>query len=230
MFYLSRIMLEGFKCFPECVDIEFTRPSPDHSAWTVVLGANGTGKTSILRAIAMCLCDETAATGLLTELSGSMVRNGCDKAEIELELASDDEPPITHKITTTIHGSQRGSEELAQPTKLPENFPYDRLFACGYGAARSTIGSESVRRYEPLDAFYSLFNYEARLQNPELALLRIAQHTKTDVEQVIAPIVDILQLPSGSVAFERDGLRVTGPWGTYVPAGAMGDGYAATLA
>ena len=31
-----------------------------------LVGRNGTGKTTLLRCIAMCLCDETSASGLLT--------------------------------------------------------------------------------------------------------------------------------------------------------------------
>ena len=229
MFYLSKITLEGLKCFPGPVNIELPPPSSGHSAWTLLLGANGTGKTSILRAIALCLCDETAASGLLTELSGSMLRDGYREAKLGLKLTSDDVSPTTHSIATTIHRNPRGTEELEQTVKLPDDFPYERLFACGYGATRSATGSESEPRYDLLEAVYSLFNYEARLQNPELALRRIAQHATTDIGTLTLQIDEILGLPPRSTELERDGLRVTGPWGHHVPAAALGDGYAATL-
>ena len=87
MFYISRIRLSNIKCFEE-VEINLSQPSQDNASWTLLLGDNGTGKTSLLRSIAMCLCDQTGASGLLTELSGNIIRNGCEKAEIELELVS----------------------------------------------------------------------------------------------------------------------------------------------
>ena len=70
MFYISRIRLSNIKCFPGEVKIDLSQPSHDNASWTLLLGDNGTGKTSLLRCIAMCLCDGTGASGLLTELSG----------------------------------------------------------------------------------------------------------------------------------------------------------------
>ena len=70
MLYISRIRLLDIKCFPGTVEIDLSQPTQDNASWTLLLGDNGTGKTSFLRCIAMCLCDETGASGLLTELSG----------------------------------------------------------------------------------------------------------------------------------------------------------------
>ena len=97
------------------------------------------------------------------------------------------------------------------------------------GPRSGTIGSEVYEKYRLIDAVYSLFNYTARLQNPENALFRISRE-KVDLNQLLERIDRILMLPPGSTALDSSGLRVRGPWGDYVPAGALGDGYAATLA
>ena len=58
MFYISHIRLVDIKCFPGTVEIDLSQPSQDNPSWTLILGDNGTGKTSLLRSIAMCLCDK----------------------------------------------------------------------------------------------------------------------------------------------------------------------------
>ena len=229
MFYISKIRVDNIKCFPGNVEIDLSQPSADNPSWTLLLGNNGTGKTSLLRCIAMCLCDETGASGLLTELSGNIIRNGCKKAEIELQLVSAIEPTSSYKITTTFHKTDSNTEGLKQTIKPKNGFLRTKLLACGYGAAFGTIGSEVYEKYRPIDAVYSLFNYTARLQNPENALFRISQQD-IELKELLARIDRLLMLPPGSTALDSSGLRVRGPWGDYVPAGALGDGYAATLA
>ena len=59
MLYVSRIQLENVRCFD---DIELALSEPgDTASWTVILGDNATGKSTLLRAIAMGLCDESSA-------------------------------------------------------------------------------------------------------------------------------------------------------------------------
>ena len=229
MFYISHIRLVNIKCFPGNVEIDLSQPSPGNASWTLLLGDNGTGKTSLLRCIAMCLCDETSASGLLTELSGNVIRDGCERAEIELQLVASSEPNSSYKTTTTFYKTDSNTEGLKQKIKPKNGFPRGKLLACGYGAAFGTIGSEVYEKYRLIDAVYSLFNYTARLQNPENALFRISQEG-IELNQLLERIDRILMLPPGSTALDSFGLRVRGPWGDYVPAGALGDGYAATLA
>ena len=102
------------------------------------------------------------------------------------------------------------------------------MFVCGYGPAYGTIGSEVYEKYRLLEPVLSLFNYETRLWNPENALFRISS-AGVELDELLLLIDRILMLPPGSTRLDSSGLQVRGPWGDFVPAGALGDGYAATL-
>jgi len=225
--FITRIRLVDVRCFPGETVIDVPRPSEGKPSWTLILGDNGTGKTSLLRSIAMCLCDETGASGLLTELSGPFIHHGCNQAVIELHLQSDEGTEYT--ITTVLSKTDSGTEEVKQRTKPSNSFPRTKLFACGYGAAFGTIGSEAYEKYRLIDAVYTLFNYAARLQNPENALFRIS-HAGIPLDGLLERINRVLMLPTGSTRLDSSGLSVNGPWGDFVPVGALGDGYAAVIA
>jgi AAA domain, putative AbiEii toxin, Type IV TA system/AAA domain len=53
--YISRVRLENIRGFSgrRNVDLTLTRPDGSHAGWTVLAGRNGSGKTSLLRAIAL---------------------------------------------------------------------------------------------------------------------------------------------------------------------------------
>ena len=114
----------------------------------------------------------------------------------------------------------------------------DILFASGYGSSYGTIGNESYDSYSLMDAVYTLFNYDTRLQNPELALFRICEQMKKRLPQqqyqtrrtsLFEQIEAVLMLNPGSLTLDEKGLRVSGFWGDSIPVRAIGDGYSATL-
>ena len=53
--YISRVRLQNIRGFSgrRNVDLTLTRPDGSHAGWTVLAGRNGSGKTSLLRAIAL---------------------------------------------------------------------------------------------------------------------------------------------------------------------------------
>ena len=77
MLKLSEVKLKNIKCFSD-VTISF-----DKKKFSVIAGDNGSGKTTILRAIAMGLCDEAGTSGLWSELE-SFVRAEEEGGEIEV--------------------------------------------------------------------------------------------------------------------------------------------------
>ena len=57
----------------------------------MLTGNNGTGKSAVLRSIAMGLCDEASAGGLLRELPGDFIRDGETSAEIVIWISAEGE-------------------------------------------------------------------------------------------------------------------------------------------
>ena len=90
MMYITKIRLRDVRCFEEAeIDLSDCKPGTS----VLIAGNNGLGKSAILRAIAMGLCDRDSAASLLRELEGNFIRKqaiGAEKeAEIEICLVDD---------------------------------------------------------------------------------------------------------------------------------------------
>src|SRR5262249_53130624 len=147
--------LENIRCF-RSLKLDFSedrKPRP----WTMLLGDNGLGKTTILRSIVMALCDQTSATSLMGRLPGELLRQQTAHGRIRVQLAL---PDVTNQEiwteTTLIRGPNNGPIELRQSSS--SWFPRDLLFICGYGAWRSGFGTQSYSGYATADAVASLFD------------------------------------------------------------------------
>ena len=82
--YISKIRLVNVRCYKdETIELGDLHPS------LLITGNNGTGKSAILRSIAMGLCVEASAGGLLRELPGDFIREGEKNATIEIWFAED---------------------------------------------------------------------------------------------------------------------------------------------
>lgn len=223
--HLKSLRIRHLCCFEEIL-LDFDCP-PEEGKVAVLLGDNGAGKTTILRAIAMGLCDETGASALLRELYGEMNRSQSpdEPASIVIELLSDD--GAIGKIETTIARTASGEPEVRQKRCAPNGFPWDDVFLCGYGAVRGGFSSGQIGEYSPVDSTHSLFNYEAQLQNPELVLRRIDD--PTFLKEVLAIIDRILMFPEGSTVLTRTGPANRSLWLSEIGMGGWGDGHRVAL-
>ena len=84
--YISRVRLENIRGFsgPRNVDLTLTRPDGTHAGWTVIAGRNGSGKTSLLRAMAISVSTSFAAPTLMPDL-----RDWITAGQSEAAVASD---------------------------------------------------------------------------------------------------------------------------------------------
>ncbi len=228
---ISSIELENICCFKK-ISLDF-RKFDKVADIAVLLGNNGTGKTTILRSIALGLNDSSSSAGLIQELYGDLIREGENKGVIRIRLAEKTLQKEPLFLETTLRNLPSGKVEVKQELKPKQNFPWDDIFICGYGAARGTFGSEDIREYSSVDSVITLFNYSAKLQNAELILRRIMNVGKDSngvLKKILNRIDNILILPKGSTELGKSGITVGGPWGEFMPHGSLGDGYRAMLA
>ncbi|MCF6285995.1 MAG: AAA family ATPase, partial [Candidatus Hydrogenedentes bacterium] len=199
--YITRVKLENIRGFRE-LDLSFASPGDSNEIearkWTVLLGDNATGKTTLLKCIAFGLCDESSAAGLVTDKTEAFIRQGEDTGTVYVEL-EDRNPEIEQPTYWTIRtcltkqsstGEQveqkvfdRRIEDLKNDTKpiSSQNFPWKSLFVAGYGAGRIPEGSaKSPDKYRRIDAVYTIFDYEYSLQDPELTWRRLQDAARHD--------------------------------------------------
>jgi len=241
--YIASIEIKGICCFDQ-IRIDFKANDNVIQVGTI-LGDNGTGKTTILRSIAMGLCDKPGAIGLLQELYGDWINGKKQEGTIRIEFFDKDskshqKAPYVERIFSR---TPSGNVEIRKDKTFPDPFPWDEIFVCGYGAARSAFGTKDYREFAAVDSLYTLFNYDAQLQNSELIIRRISDidyslSNEPGVRPEDVRLLDsilkwfdrVLDLPEGSTQLSKSGISVSGPWGKFMPQGSLGDGYRATIA
>jgi energy-coupling factor transporter ATP-binding protein EcfA2 len=252
MMYITKIKLKNVRCFDEAeIDLSGCKPGTS----ILIAGNNGIGKSAILRAIAMGLCDRDSAASLLRELEGNFVRKqaqenkskegGEKKAEIEIELK--DENRKSWKITTTVTEWKELIIETVEQvyrtdgrvkSEFKDFYPFwDALFVTGYGAGLRTTGTAKYSDYFAPDAVYSLFKYDAPLQDPEIAWTRMkaasrraSKRTKNissekvdeNISEMLKYVLDLDE--NAQIVLEPNGIYVKEN-GELIPLDAMGDGH-----
>jgi predicted ATPase len=223
---ITKIVLTNIRCFEH---IEIDLKSEDETKnWLVIIGNNGVGKTTLLRSIALGLCEESGAAGLLSEIS-EMLRYNTKKGVIRIEIKPNPEYDELAYIETTLTRNEYDEVELNQKVSPRQShlFNWEDLFACAYGVGRGVFGSDDVSEYAVTDSVYSLFNYKSELQNPELVLRRIQAETNSD--ELLRKTEKILMLPANAIQLGRKGITINNYYGSAMPISNMADGYSSTI-
>ena len=229
MLYVSKVRLRNFRCF-EDVTLE-----PDVSAgvapWILLTGDNASGKTTLLKAIALGLCDRSSAAGLLRESESGYIRHSEELGSIRIELADprSEEREAEYWIETTLQRDNRHMETLDQKTK-PNPFPWDDIFVCGYGAGRGTSGTGDIAGYTAINAVYNLFNYTEGLQNPELTIRRRGRGRRQDlILDTLKNITKLEELQLAENGSRGMGISVRDDRKAQIALRDMADGYKSTF-
>jgi len=227
---ITKITLTNIRCF-EKFEVDL-RTEAGIKNWLVILGDNGVGKSTILMSVALGLCEESGASGLLAE-AREMIRYNAPEGKIRIDVAPTENYKEEAYIETTLTRSEYDEIKLSQNVypKKSEYFDWKNLFACAYGIGRGTFGTADIFEYAVTDSVYSLFNYKSELQNPELNLRRIfAEMGEGGIKEIFKKLEAILLLPKNSIELTtKSGITVKDHWGIPMQYGAMGDGYASTL-
>lgn len=152
--YLTHTRLKNIRCFKDSfIDLPIPDSDIPLSNMTLILGQNGSGKSSVLKAMALAVLTP------IIEDSGfrsyHMIREGCDLARIDGTLLLDvvDGASAQNQISTSLGLRKRGDTETLEPREnlkqvkpvseaqktMEANFYADEhpsYFLVGYGATR----------------------------------------------------------------------------------------------
>lgn len=240
--HVQKLTLTNIRCFKH-LEITFC---PGESI--LIVGDNGDGKSTVLRALAMGLCDQSSASALFRELHGDYVRTGSSdhQGTITVDLADSPRSTDRFRINTTVKSldaferveqvlfdlSSDTEQQLSQ-----DEFPWERIFACGYGPGIRVQGTADYEYYLTVDAVYPLFRYDVLLQNPELVIRRLIDaadhHNNNSRDKVLDAVKEllagILQLEtSDALILDRTGIKLRHK-GRDVGLSALADGYRGTV-
>lgn len=223
---ITGVWLENIRGFRE-ISLELRAPgAPVPRKRTLIIGKNGTCKSTLLRAIAIGLADLTDASRLISEPIGRLIHGAEYKGCISIFLQRDG-----HEIEPFRMQIQRvrGKEFLMEKTDDRPMPP----FVCGYGAGRFGVGSETRRQYRIADSVYSLFNYHQPLTGTELTLRRLEDFLGSEIyERTLLGIKRALGLtPADKILLAQGGgVEIAGPTiGGTIQLEEWADGYRLTF-
>ena len=225
--YLTRLVLKNVRAF-ENLELSFTDGAGQPRMTNLVIGRNGTGKSTLLRCIVLGLASQAQANALRAEdLGAALVGPRGDSAEIAVWLAEPDgsNPTVFRKSI-----EKRGDSEVLSSTESEGGA--DTL-VCAYGAGRATATGEDTGRVSIVETAYSLFNYEQSLNGIELTLRRLNDYLEdSPYKNVMRSVKRALSLSDADeIKVARGGgVVVTGPSvGNAIPLESWADGYRLSL-
>lgn len=213
------LTLRNIRCFPELtVDFGHSGVPTD---WTLVLGNNAAGKSTLLRALALSLTPASELGSMLHADGDGWTGPDAPSGEIALTFHIDGKPYVR---TLTLSSEGRSTKfDVREDATVAENFP----LLAGYGAARQLQGTKELTVYSRYDSTSTLMSPNGSLQNPELAVRRVVANR--DPRPLLERLDHILLLEPGSTQLSSAGLVVRGPDGETRPLAQLSDGFRGTL-
>jgi predicted ATP-binding protein involved in virulence len=162
--YIDSVQIEDLRCFKKA-EIKFMHPDAERGDWdglnnvTLLLGNNGAGKTTVLRAAALAALSQVIqSSGFVPTAMVRRRRNAAAKQAVlraALCLHNQDVAGRVHfskaRIETGVRVVRRGDIEQLEVTSEESQY-WDRMFEdessaflmLGYGASRRVEASENV--------------------------------------------------------------------------------------
>jgi len=227
--FLKRLTLSNFR---RAQQLELVRseaapgPTSEPGQWTILLGDNGTGKSSVLWAIGMGLLDRDLVQAILPSISSPLIQFGQSECSVQVTETS-----------TTYHvqlAHSQGREVIDDSSGSPD------FMIFGYGISRgSAFGGpqRSVELDRPLNAINTLYGIPTNLIHAETWIEGLERNAlkageATEPGQLFPNVCDVLKsvLPGiDEIVLDEERIRFIGPSVGDCTIDCLSDGYATTL-
>ncbi len=244
--YIRRVKIRNVRGFKE-VDLDFTRPDGSFAGWTVLAGRNGSGKSSLLRILAV-----TSLGVRATALSPSFeqwLRTGAAEgsSEIEQKLNIAERQLSDHNFRSmrlVWESSEMGPTfRFSMGLDFPQELAFwNQRFLAGYGPYRRLTGATTeayslMAGPSPLARVVTLFREDASLLEAvtwlrELHLRNLeGKSGAAELKRSVIALLNDGLLPDGVLVedIDSDALWVK-QHGVRLPLAEMSDGYRTTTA
>ena len=209
---ISEIELSNIRCFEKLTIGLKENGKP--LQWAIILGDNALGKTTLLRSIALGLCNESDATVLMRSVPGGFVRQGSDEGYIKIKLSEvdiyetstssplDERRQLSRALLNAFPTRSRLSrllfyeldqnlEQITSHASLEE--AVFQLIEWAEAEGRLNELVETARRQNPDNPSLREFNQQKRTREHTITTQIIKQSEDTEVvRQTIEPDTDFL--------------------------------------
>lgn len=220
MLYLKSLEIENVRCFGKKQKIDFTTKDGKIAQWTVILGDNGTGKTSILRSIVYLLPPPHSFLEKLPneDLNYDLIvgnkwdypwdlkhKNGENKSHISLLVTESRKPfgediELDYRLNFARSHKRENSNLSSLSVTLFDTKKLSPVYCFAYGANRK-MAETSLSDDNLKNASETLFKDDALLQNSSEYFLRLdyesAKSKKGSAEKNRVKELLLKILPSG---------------------------------
>ncbi len=255
--YVNKIELKNIRGF-EDLKFNLARPDGSYAGWTVFTGDNGSGKSSLLKAIAVALTGKDTARALQPSFH-RWIREGAAEQEGRIELTIAPQKGVDDfsgggktayknfpativlrnvgkETTTEVIDSQKTARRGLWSTDAHGWFscgygPFRRVFGASPEATRLMVGATTERFVTMFQEAASLFEVDQWLRN----LSHKKLEGKTTESAHLDLLLEILRddLMPNQITVDRvdsDGLWLKDRHGLQLAWSDMSDGYRAALA
>lgn len=207
-FFLDKIVLKDIKCFKGVNEVSFLNKADLSSKWTIILGNNNTGKSTLLRLLAKSnfFYDKPenehgeSRRDLFEQFSREQNVSGyfivaskeCNGKHSSLKPRAGYFTNLSTEIDTYGYPSQENKSQ-------EKEIKYERFFIDGYGTTRLMSKSTLVDYTETDETQKSLFFNNVELTNAEEWLLQLDYARKSKISGAAKRLKQVTELLTGSI-------------------------------